>query len=563
MEQGLQSTREQALQSAREQALQSASREQLSQLRRLTIALGAALNVDDAVRAALVSAGHMPGLVRAAIALVEGGGRQLRFVSTDPEALTETGLRWCNIDAYADVPIVDAVRDRRDVFLQSLADLEREYPEIAEHQAALGVRSLVTVPLIGDDEPVGALMLGFASERYFSHDDRWFFGAFAAQTTQAIRRGIAYQIQHATSEQLQRSLLPHSLPDLDGIALGAHYSPGGRNVDVGGDWYDVLALPDGSVAVTLGDVMGKGVTAAIVMGEVRAAVRAYAVLDSGPAVVLRRLDSLLASIVVPEQIVTLVYGVISPDRRTLRYATAGHPPPLLVPRHGSPTVLEGKPGPALIGIAADSWPEHHVELGEDETVLFYSDGLVEARDLDLVDGITELREHIEKLPARRRNPRDLTARLADLMWREGIDDDVTVLAASVTAPGHARTASLELPVDLTAPTRARRFVRDTLEVWGVLEDVADTAELCVSELVTNAIIHSGTRTEVTVRLDDEYVTVLVQDRGGYGTVRRAEDYDAMSVSGRGLTLVDALCTSWSAEHSADGTTVWFELELPG
>jgi anti-sigma regulatory factor (Ser/Thr protein kinase) len=546
-----------------EQLLPSASREQLSQLRRLTLALGDALTVDDAVRAALTTAGGLPGFVRAAIALTEGGGRQLRFVSTDPEGLTETGPRWCSIDAYSDLPIVHAVRDRRDIFLGSPADIAPTYPEIAEHQASLGVRSLVTVPLMEDDEAIGALMFGYDAERSFSHDDRWFFGSFAAQTTQAIRRGIAYQIQHATSEQLQRSLMPHSLPDVDRLTLGAHYSPGGRNVDVGGDWYDVLALPDGSVALALGDVMGKGVPAAIVMGEVRAAVRAYAVLDAAPSVVLRRLDSLLSSIVVPEQIVTLVYGVLSPDRRTFTYSVAGHPPPVVVPRNGSPTVLDDLPGPALMGIGRATWPEYRLGLDQGATLLLYSDGLVEARDLDLLDGVKQLCAHIESLPPRRRNPRDLCARLADLMWREDIDDDVTVLAAAVTAPGHARTAGVELPVDLTAPNRARRFVGEKLVEWGVPEEVTDTAQLCVSELVTNAIIHSGTGTEVTVRLDEEFVTVLVQDRGGHGTVQRAEHYDPMSVSGRGLTLVEALCTSWSAEHSADGTTVWFELELPG
>ena len=136
-----------------------------------------------------------------------------------------------------------------------------------------------------------------------------------------------------------------------------------------------------------------------------------------------------------------------------------------------------------------------------------------------------------------------------------------MLAASVTAARPEHTASTKLPADPTAAGIARGFVTDKLAAWGVDDELAGVAELCVSELVTNAVIHSNTEPEVTVRMDDSTVLVLVHDQGNRGTVERMEEYDPMSVSGRGLTLVDALTTAWSAEHNADGTTVWFELEL--
>jgi anti-sigma regulatory factor (Ser/Thr protein kinase) len=123
------------------------------------------------------------------------------------------------------------------------------------------------------------------------------------------------------------------------------------------------------------------------------------------------------------------------------------------------------------------------------------------------------------------------------------------------------TASEEFPADTSASPLARRALAGWLEGWGVDLELAETAQLCVSELVTNAVIHSGTTARVTARLDDQRLLVLVQDHGNRGAARRADDHDPTGISGRGLMLVEALSTAWSAEHSADGTTVWFELDV--
>jgi anti-sigma regulatory factor (Ser/Thr protein kinase) len=139
------------------------------------------------------------------------------------------------------------------------------------------------------------------------------------------------------------------------------------------------------------------------------------------------------------------------------------------------------------------------------------------------------------------------------------EDDVTILAVTAT-PDQTR-ATRALPGDPSAARQSRQFVSGVLREWSIDEEVVATAELCVSELVTNAVIHSGTTSSVTVQADREYVLVLVQDHGSRGAVRRAEELDPESVSGRGLMLVDALASAWSAEHSTDGTTVWFELAL--
>lgn len=534
--------------------------QRMHHLERLSATLGDAVTVDDVARAALTELLQVENVLRAGLAVSQGAGRELNFVSTDEDALGPTKVRWCSIDGLADVPLAHTVRTSNPVYLPTAEELDREFPELARRQRRLGTQSMASVPMTVDGSAVGGLLLSYRTSQEYSADQQTFLGAVAAIVSQALRRALAYQVQQSTSEQLQRSLMPHSLPELPGLALGAHYRPGGVNVDVGGDWYDVMTLSDGSAVVVLGDVMGKGVPAAIVMSEVRSATRAYALLDPDPSLVLERLEMVVSSLPFSDQFVTLAYGLVDPERRTMKVAVAGHPPPLLVSAEGRPTLIDTATGPAL-GMGAGPWRTSTVPLEEHATMLFYSNGLVETRRQDLFTGIDLLRDLVERLPARRRNPRELCARLGELMRTSDADDDVTLLA--VTAASYQPSESQELPADASAAGLARAFLGSVLGSWGVDEDVVETAKLCVSELVTNAVIHSATTSTLTVRADGEYLLVMVQDRGGRGggSVARAEDLDPEAISGRGLSLVDALVSAWSSEHSTDGTTVWFELPL--
>jgi serine phosphatase RsbU (regulator of sigma subunit)/anti-sigma regulatory factor (Ser/Thr protein kinase) len=532
----------------------------LVHLRRLTAALADAMTPDDVARAALASALEVDQVVRAGVATSNGAGRELSFVASDDDTVSAAGVRWCRIEGLADVPLAEAVRSGDPVFLTSLDDFGRRYPHLVERQSGLGTRAMAALPMSVGAEPIGGLMLSFGAERSFDANEQAFLAALAAQVTQAMKRALKFQVQQTTSELLQRSLMPESIPELTDLAMGAYYEPGGSGVDVGGDWYDVFALSDGRVVVALGDVMGKGVQAAIVMGQVRSAMRAYALIDPDPSVMLARLDLLVTSLGVPEQIVTVIYGVISVDRRSISVAVAGHPPPLVAPPTEDPRVLEISAGPPL-GLGAGPWDETEVALAPDTPLLFFSDGLVETRGIDLEDGVELLRQHIGALEHRRRNPRELCARLAEQMRRSDSDDDVTMLALMNTVGLRLQTASQEFPADTSASPLARRVLSTWLHTWGVTDDLVETAQLCVSELVTNAVIHAGTPARVTARLDDERLLVLVQDHGNRGAARRAEEHDPSDISGRGLLLVEALSSAWSAEHSADGTTVWFELDL--
>jgi serine phosphatase RsbU (regulator of sigma subunit)/anti-sigma regulatory factor (Ser/Thr protein kinase) len=531
---------------------------QFRHLERLTSALSAAVTLDDTARILLTELLEVPEVVRVGVAVSQGAGRELRFVSSDENVLGPHWIRWCTIDGLADVPLARTVRTGQPVFLPSEVELGNDFPELAAQLRRSGTCSVASVPLLVDEACLGGLLICYGEPQSYSVQQRGFLAAFAAQAAHALRRAMAYHVQRSVSEELQRSLMPHSFPDFDGLEFRAHYRAGGGHVDVGGDWYDVMPLPDGRVAVSLGDVMGKGVHAAVVMSEVRTATRAYALLDPDPSVVLERLDRLVGASSASEQVVTMVYGVLDPAGTELRLAIAGHPPPLLVPPAGAPSVLDVPSGPAL-GITAGPWPSSTVPLVTGGCLLLYSDGLVESRDRDLFVGIDRLRDTVAALDGRRRNARDLCARVAEALVPEESGDDVTLLAiASVKSRA---TAARELPADPTAPGQARRFVVEVLKGWSVHEDVVDRAELCVSELVTNAVIHSGTEPTVTIQNDGACLLLMVQDQGSHHRVRPVEGAGADVVSGRGLALVQAVSSAWNVEQSTDGTLVWCELEL--
>jgi len=525
----------------------------------LAAALGDAATTDDVARAALSWATRAPGVLRVGLAVSRGAGRELRFVAGDGDAVGPDGVRWCHIDGLADIPLAQTVRDGSPVFVRSLDDLARRYPHMLEHQRALGTRSMAAIPLRVRDERLGGLLVCFDTERDFGPADEEFLAAFATQVSQALRRGLTVEASPSTAEQLQHSLMTHALPDLDRLVLGAHYHAGERGAGVGGDWYDVLPMADGSAVVALGDVMGKGSSAALLMGQVRAATRAYALLDSSPGVVLQRLDGLVRSLAVPEQIVTMVCGVVDPDRRSLVLAVAGHPPPLLVPLVGAPAVLHGEAGPPL-GLSAGPWPQTVVDLDDDLAVVLYSNGLVESREVDFFSGLDRVCDDVSAMDPLRRTPREVCARLGELSWKREADDDVTLLAVGRTSRRRRHTAATDLPSDARASSLARRFVRDRLQEWAIDGEVTDNAQLCVSELVTNAVIHTGTPSRIAMRLDDERLLVSVSDGGGGEIVPRAYDQPLVN-SGRGLFIVDTLAAAWSFERGVDGTTVWFELDV--
>jgi serine phosphatase RsbU (regulator of sigma subunit) len=247
-----------------------------------------------------------------------------------------------------------------------------------------------------------------------------------------VERAGLYEREHTTAETLQRSLLPDKLPEVPGLLLAARYLPVARNMEIGGDWYDVFKLPDGRLAVTVGDVMGKGLTAAAGMGRVRNALRALALTDPRPGAVLAGLDRLFAATEMAEQVTTVSYLVIDPETGEGLAGNAGHLPALLIGGPRKIPVLDPTEAGTPLG-----WPsprkQHPFKLPPGATAVFYSDGLVENRVRGLDTGLDELvNVATEAPPDVRERPNRLLQYLLDHMLAgHEQDDDVTVLVMQV------------------------------------------------------------------------------------------------------------------------------------
>lgn len=279
---------------------------------------------------------------------------------------------------------------------------------------------------------IGWLRLGLPAERSLTVADESLLREVAERAALSIRRVQLREREHRIAEELQRGLLPKRLPEVEGVELEAHYQVAGLGAEAGGDWYDAFALPDGRVGVVVGDVTGRGVRAASTMGQMRNVTRAYALADEGarnPGEVLTRVNRYQLGL--PEdELFTLVYAVLDPRAGRLCFANAGHPPPLVRNRTGEACLLQG--GGGLMGVIDAVYEDHEVQFGKGDTLILYSDGLVERRGESIDVGLERLAQAASSgtgaLP-------ELCAHLLHEVLPDsaGLHDDVTAMLARVTA----------------------------------------------------------------------------------------------------------------------------------
>ncbi|WP_375475782.1 SpoIIE family protein phosphatase [uncultured Jatrophihabitans sp.] len=361
--------------------------------------------------------------------------------------------------------------------------------------------------------------------------------------------------EHAIATELQQSLLPPRSFHAPHLEIAAYYRAGVEGTQVGGDWQDVIDLGDGRTALVIGDVMGRGVRAAAVMGQLRAAVRAYARLALPPARVVRLLDETVREISA-DTIVTCVYAVFDPARQTLDYCNAGHLPPLLTDPDGTTRQLVAG-GPPL-GASNQADAGETVALTPGTLVTMYTDGLVERRGSDLDDGIAQLAGLVSAATV---PLADLPTALTDALLADAPDDDVALLLCRVKdEAAQERSARHVVEHDDLALARARAFVGGTLTGWGVGDDIAFDAELAVSELATNALKHGQPPVQVTVRSAGAAIVLEVLDAGPGAPRMTTAQPDAPG--GRGLLIVAAMSASWGVRPAARGKTVWCRFEAP-
>ncbi len=353
--------------------------------------------------------------------------------------------------------------------------------------------------------------------------------------------------EHAIAAELQRSLLPASTPRGERLDVGTYYVAGVEGTQAGGDWYDVIDLGDGRSALVIGDVMGRGVRAAAVMGQLRATVRAYARLDLSPAALLGLLDAAVRD-VSDSTIVTCVYGICDTRTGRFTYGNAGHLPPLLsVP--GSPTrrLVSGDPP---LGSGSYRGSVETVDIPPGARLTLYTDGLVEHRGSDIDTGIDRLAHVLDHSDA---PVEGLPGVLAEALLPHEPDDDVAVLAARVAESGSRRVAT-SVPPGPAGVGEVRRVVAAAIDEWGIAADVRSDVQLIVSELVTNAIRYGAPPMECRVRCEDRRIVIDVSDGGDKRP--RVRPFDPGAPNGRGLHLVAGLAASWGVRPTGAGKSIW-------
>ncbi|MEU2072434.1 ATP-binding SpoIIE family protein phosphatase [Streptomyces anulatus] len=365
-----------------------------------------------------------------------------------------------------------------------------------------------------------------------------------------------------TAVTLQRSLLPQELEQPDDLRIAATYQPGGTDAAVGGDWYDVITLGAGRTALVIGDVMGRGVRAAAVMGQLRTAVRAYARLDLPPHEVIQLLDVLAAEIDA-SQIATCVYAVHDPNEGHLVYASAGHLPILVCDEDGTVHRAADPTGPPL-GTGGWVHTSGTIALPPGSTAVLYTDGLVERRSEDIDEGVASL---ARALSGAKGSPQVVCDRLIrSLGVTAEHDDDVAVLV--VQHPARTGTnaelfhnAALDLLGGIEAAPRARAFATGVLTSWRFPVELRDLGVLATSELVANSLQHGTPPMRLGLRRTDRRLIIEVTD--GDDHLPRRRQAEPADEAGRGISIIASIATSWGSRRTpGGGKAVWCEFALP-
>ncbi|AWT45228.1 MULTISPECIES: ATP-binding SpoIIE family protein phosphatase [Streptomyces] len=417
----------------------------------------------------------------------------------------------------------------------------------------------ILAPLRGRRRVIGAAVFLRRPERIpFETDDLLVAAQLATHSALGIDKAVLYDREAYIADELQRTMLPETLPRPTGVRLASRYLPAAETARVGGDWYDAIPLPGSRVALVVGDVMGHSMTSAAIMGQLRTTAQTLAGLDLPPQEVLHHLDE-QAQRLGTDRMATCLYAVYDPVSHRITIANAGHPPPVLLHLGGRAEVLRVPPG-APIGVGGVDFEAVELDAPAGATLLLYTDGLVESRLRDVWTGIEQLRE---KLAATAQltgpdHPPPLEAlcdEVLDMLGPGDRDDDIALLAARFDGIAPSDVAYWFLEPEDAAPGKARKLARRALARWG-LEDLSDSVELLVSEVVTNAVRYASRPVTLRLLRTDVLRCEVGDDVPQLPRLRQARATDE---GGRGLYLVNRLARRWGATRLSTGKVVWFEL----
>jgi DNA-binding response OmpR family regulator/anti-sigma regulatory factor (Ser/Thr protein kinase) len=522
-------------------------RQTIEQLRALTdvaAAIHAARSVDELLRSVVDAACRLSGAGLAVAGFYRGDG--------PPAASPADSARWSFAAsphaferrlAHEDMVAVFAAicageRSPADLPPQTYAPLAR-----ASANGEGPWSSFLALPVRGrTGRTLGAMVLARPDGRVLSPEARVQIEALVLQVAVALENTVLYERARGTAETLQRSLLPERLPEIPGVALAARYLPGNHEA-VGGDWYDVLALPNGHIGLVIGDVAGRGVWAAAVMGQLRNALRAYALEGNPPALIAERLTRLVDD----RTMATLLYLDVDPEGGMVRYLNLGHLPPLVARPEGVAVLADGAPPLGVRGVA---YREQTAAVGPGSTIVVFTDGLVEARGRHIDDALDRVTEALRRWGEAPMD--DLVDRvLASTLEGRTSEDDVAVVALRLV-PLSADRLVIRLPAVPASLAQMRQTVRRWLRSADVPAEEAHDVITAINEACANAIEHAYGPAdglfECEVRLDGGVLTAAVRDVGHWRAARG-------QYRGHGLKLMEALMGEVEVAPGPAGTEV--------
>ncbi|HEX8645894.1 MAG TPA: SpoIIE family protein phosphatase [Thermoleophilaceae bacterium] len=522
------------------EARQAAERnaEQLTQLQAITdVALGRVSLDEDVLSEMLDRVRGVLDADTAAILLVAAEGDELvARAARGLEEEVERGVRIPMGRGFAG----RIAEQAKPVVLDEVRDQDVVNPLLREK----GICSLVGVPLVVDERVIGVLHVGSLEPRSFTPTEVGMLERAADRIALAADRAR----QHTVAELLQRTLLPAQLPEVPGLEMAARYLPAADDTHVGGDWYDVVPLPQGRVGVAIGDVVSRGVRAAAVMGQMRTALRAYALDGDGPGDVLDRLDRLVRGFG-EREMATVAYGIMDPADRSLRLAVAGHLPPVRIAAGGEVRMIDCASSRPIGVTAARRYEEVEVQLDPGDTLVLYTDGLVERRGESIDTGLANLRRVAAAVAGR--PAEEACDRLVAAADAESVADDVAVLAIRLPSAA-AERLDLHLPAQPGALATMRRAFQDWLRGREVEERIGYDVLVALGEAAANAVEHAYGPSEayfrVSAEIDTGDVVVTVRDEGQWREARGSH-------RGRGLSMMRDLMDDVKVESDEDGTKV--------
>jgi serine phosphatase RsbU (regulator of sigma subunit)/anti-sigma regulatory factor (Ser/Thr protein kinase) len=520
----------------------------LEDVQRITEAALAYLDLDDLLTELLQRLTEILEVDTAAVLLIENDGRTLAARAAkgleeevEREFRLPVGRGFAGRVAATREPVM--IPDLDDSPIEVVNPLMREK----------GVRSLLGVPLIVEGTVIGVLHVGTLTPRQFGQGD--------LQLLQLVADRVALSIEHSRlviqgkiAQTLQRSLLPRNLPQLPGLSMAARYLPAAEESAVGGDWYDVIELGHRRLGLTIGDVAGHGIAAATFMGQLRSAVRAYALDVKSPAELLDKLSRF--SDREHTRMATLIYATLNLDTWVVDFARAGHPFPLLQHTDGSATFLNEAGGPPLGTGDVAVYDEQRITLQAGETLLFYTDGLIERRGRTLSEGEAAL---VEALAAAPDEP-ELKCRSVIERLTEGIDapDDIAVLA--VRSVGLHEVLEVDVPAEPQQLVIVRHLIRRWVAANGGTDDDCAAFAIAVTEACANAVEHAYGPGDAAIRvraeLEDGETTVTISDRGRWREPRGGN-------RGRGIPVMKEFMDDVAIDAGDDGTTVELRRRMGG